>query len=518
MKKKNKVIRDFINSVIGNTDSRREIVRRSHLYFFCTYFSKYITYEMAPLHHELFRISEDDKIGLAIISAFRNCGKSVIMNLSYVLWSILGLHNKKFILIVSQTQEQAKQHFANLKKELETNMLLKKDLGPFEQDLTWNTGAIIIPKYNAKIMVCSTEQSIRGIRYNEHRPDLLILDDIEDSNSVKTKESRDKTYYWFDSEMTPIGDKNTKIIILGNILHKDSMIKRLESEIDAGTRDGIYREYPIMDEQKKILWPGKYPTMKEIEEEKRKRNKFTWLREYMLQIVDDHEPVIEKEWIHYYQELPTELRNQSVAFAGGVDLAASMKDRADFSAIVTCKIIGNDNDKKIYIFPNPINAKIKAPVTIDNICTLSKSFGENVNYRFYIEEAGQQIGITQILEDKNIKAVGIGVGGNDKITRLIIVSEWIRSGKIIFPYKGAEQLLDQILNFGLETHDDLVDAFTTLIIGIMKKPPIESCNVMFMDQIGSIYDSANNRRKKVGMGPGSSSSVEFSGGGVFRRY
>lgn len=480
MEKKNKEIKNFVESVINNSDSRREIVKRSHLYFFCTYFSKYITYEMAPLHHELFRISEDDRIKLAIISAFRNCGKSVIMNLSYVLWSVLGKSKRKFILIVSQTSEQAKQHFANLRRELETNELLKKDLGPFEQDFTWNNGALIIPKYNAKIMACSVEQSIRGLRYGEHRPDLLVLDDIEDTNSVKTKESRDKTYGWFDSEVTPIGDRKTKIIILGNILHRDSMIKRLESEIDAGTRDGIYREYPIMDDKENIIWVGKYPTMEAIEKEKRQRNKFTWLREFMLRIVDNKEPVIDSSWIHYYQELPEPLRNQYFVYAAGIDLAVSEKEHADFTAIVTAKIMDHKDGKKIYILPNPINARVRIPDTINNVLNICNSL-DRKKCKFYIEDVGTQRGLTQLLEKEGIDAYNVKIGNNDKRTRLSMTSNDIKEGRILFPEKGCEELLRQIRELGVSNHDDLADAFTTLYQGIQEAPPPLFPEVMFID-------------------------------------
>ena len=46
---------------------------------------------------------------------------------------------------------------------------------------------------------------------------------------------------------------------------------------------------------------------------------------------------------------------------------------------------------------------------------------------------------------------------------------------VIFPEKGAKQLIDQILGFGTEKHDDLMDAFTMLINKIMKdnKEPID---------------------------------------------
>lgn len=470
MKRKNN--NKAIDKVISKTKSRRELVKKSHKIFFCTYFSRYITYKMAPMHHEMFEISENGNNKLAVISAFRNSGKSTIMTLSNVLWSILGTPQKKFILIVSQTQDQAKQHFANLKRELETNKLLRQDLGPFEQDLGWNTGALIIPRYNAKIMAVSTDQSIRGLRYGEHRPDLLILDDIEDINSVKTRESRDKTYNWFNSEIIPIGSENTKIIIVGNLLHKDSLIKRLQNEIEEKQRTGMYRQYPIVDDDKNIFWPGKYPTINDIEKEKQKvGNKLAWYREYLLRIIDDREPVIEKDWIHYYQEIPAVLRSQSHSFAGGVDLAVSEKDHADYTAIVTCKIIGEGKDRKIYILPNPINVRMKLPVTLENINIIVNSF-ENSTYKFYIEEVSIQQGLTQLLEENDIEAAGVSIGKNDKRTRLSLVSEYIRSGRIIFPDKGAGELINQIINFGIEKHDDIVDAFTTMIIGIIKNPPI----------------------------------------------
>jgi len=479
MKKNNseKEVDRFVERVLRNPDTRRELVRRSHFYFFFTYFSKYITYRIAPFHREMFDITEDENQPLSVITAFRDSGKSTIMTLSYVLWSILGSPQKKYVLIVSQTQDQAKQHFANLKRELETNTLLKNDLGPFQEDFTWNTGALIIPKYNAKVVAVSTEQSIRGTRFDEHRPGLIICDDIEDTASVKTREGRDKTYNWFNSEIVPLGSKKTKIVVVGNLLHEDSLIKRLESEISSGERSGIYREYPIMDDNQNILWPGKYRNMQEIEEEqKRVGNKFAWSREYLLRIIDDQEPVIEKGWIHSYQELPKKLRNQGFAFACGVDLATSENEKADNTAIVCAKIIGSGEKQKIYILPNPINKHMRLPVTFDNICTIVKSIGENINRTAFIEEVGTQKGLTQLLVDRGIKAIGVKIGQNDKRTRLIIISEWIRSGKIVFPEHGAEELLKQILNFGTIKGNDLVDALTTLIQGIMENR-IYTCNM-----------------------------------------
>lgn len=63
--------------------------------------------------------------------SFRGSAKSTIMTVSYPIWAIIGKLQKKFIVILSQTQYQARLHLANIKAELESNELLKQDLGPF---------------------------------------------------------------------------------------------------------------------------------------------------------------------------------------------------------------------------------------------------------------------------------------------------------------------------------------------------------------------------------------------------
>ena len=83
-------------------------------------------FELASFHEEIFRILENAKIKLAVIVAFRGSAKSTIVTTAYVLWSILGIQQKKFIVICSQTEAKARQHLANIKYQLLENDLLKK--------------------------------------------------------------------------------------------------------------------------------------------------------------------------------------------------------------------------------------------------------------------------------------------------------------------------------------------------------------------------------------------------------
>jgi len=44
----------------------------------------------------------------------------------------------------------------------------------------------------------------------------------------------------------------------------------------------------------------------------------------------------------------------------------------------------------------------------------------------------------------------------------------VQSGKVLFPKKGAERLIEQLVHFGMEKHDDLADAFAILLAGIQE--------------------------------------------------
>ena len=183
---------------------RIRIVSESLLWFILTYLNHYLTYPTAQFQKEMMAIAEDAKIKLAIVVAFRGSAKSTIYTLATILWAILGKHQRKFIVILSQTQNQARQHLLNIKHELESNDLLRSDLGPFKDESDyWGSLALYIPKYNARIIAASSEQSIRGLRHLKYRPDLIIADDVEDSMSVRTKDSRDKAYDWFTGDIIP---------------------------------------------------------------------------------------------------------------------------------------------------------------------------------------------------------------------------------------------------------------------------------------------------------------------------
>ena len=236
----------IINRMLKDKQVRIAITKESHYIFFHLYFSHYVTYPTAEFQKEIFEMTEDKKKKNLFIVAFRGSAKSTIITMSYPIWAILGKQQKKFVLILCQTRHQAKQHMINLKQELESNELLKNDLGPFreEGDSEWGTTSLVFSRLNARISVASSEQSIRGLRHNQYRPDLIIGDDVEDMNSTRTREGRDKTYQWLTSEVIPCGDRNTRLVIVGNLLHEDSLLMRLKQDLEEEKIDGHFSVLP----------------------------------------------------------------------------------------------------------------------------------------------------------------------------------------------------------------------------------------------------------------------------------
>lgn len=454
---------DLAEKMFRDRRIRTAITRKSHFLFFHFYFAHYVKYSTAPFQRELFHLSEREDIKNLFVVAFRGSAKSTIFTTSYPVWSILGEQQKKFVLILCQTQAQAKQHMMNLRRELENNQLLKNDLGPFqEENNEWGATSLVFSNLNARITAVSSEQSIRGLRHNQHRPDLIIADDVEDMASTRTHEGRQKTYNWLMGEVIPAGDKNTRLIVVGNLLHQDSLLMHLKRDIEEGQLKAVFKAYPLIDENGIVAWTGKYPSSQDIAEEKRRcGNEFAWQREYLLHIVPDEDQVIHPEWIHFYDVIPTNRDSYHGVFVG-IDLAISQRDTADYTAMVSAAICGYDETFCVYILPNIINRRMTFPETINQVKllnTANKSFYSSVC--FLVEEVGYQKAVIDQLCHDDIWAEGVKVS-SDKRSRLMTISAMIQSGKIKFPRYGAEELIRQIVGFGVERHDDLVDAFTII--------------------------------------------------------
>jgi predicted phage terminase large subunit-like protein len=458
----------IIEKMIKDKDFRLAMVRDSLFWFTHFYFGgTYVKYPTADFQREIFQLLENEQHQNIVITAFRGSAKSTIVTMAYVIWSILGKQQKKFPIILGNTQGKAQVHLLAIKHEFEQNELLRADLGPFkEENNQWGALSLVLPQYGAKISTSSVEQSVRGLRHYEHRPDVIVCDDLEDMDSVRTQESRDKLFEWLTSDVLPAGDKDTRMVFIGTPLHEDSLLRRLEKQFETGNPRNVFRRYPIRDENGKPLWPGKFATDADIENEREKcLNERAWLREYMLKIVSPDDQLVKREWIKYYTEFPNGPDVKFRQITIGIDPARSQSATADYTAMVGARVYGVGTERTIYVLPNPVNAKLTTEQILSKVEMLMLAYGAGgKTVRVYVEDVNFQGILAEMLVGKGIRAKLFPLKGKSKEDRLEAIVRLIEVGKILFPQQGAEKLIEQILGFGSEKHDDLVDAFTMTVL------------------------------------------------------
>lgn len=457
------------NNLKTDRNSRLAVTSESFEWFFSLYFASYIKYDTAPFQREMMQMASNPSIEQMGVMAFRESGKSSILTTAFPIWAITGSLQKKFVVIIGRTQELAAMHLRSIADALGDD-LVKKDFWPYEveQNIT-NAGSIVLPKYNARIVAFGREQTIRGLRHGAHRPDLIIMDDVEDTSSVRSPESRDANYNWFTSELIPIGSDNAKYIFIGNLVHEDSLMSRIRNEMESNERSGVFLSYPIM-ENDEPLWKARFPDKKAVEKlEKKVGDPVTWMREYMLRLISDEPELITKDMIHYYDKRPDPLRDQHHRIIVGVDPAISMKSRRDKTAMVAIDVIGEGDSKKFYVRPFPINKQIDVIDTVKQILFYNKNLKRP---KFYIEQVAYQQSLVQLLERSGeiISVKGIHPT-KDKRERLAMIVYAIDQGKILFKDTGCEELIRQLTNFNTVAHDDLVDALTMAILAYEDDEP-----------------------------------------------
>ena len=402
---------------------------------------------MPEFHSAIYQELQKPGPGFAEIIAFRGSAKSTLASLALPLWAAIT-KQRNFIIPCSDTFTQAKQLITNLIYELETNEIIHRDFGTFESNKDWTATNILLPN-KVRIMARSKGQQMRGLRHLEHRPDLIILDDIESIDDVRQKEQRDKTEEWLLSDVMPSMNLDVgKMILIGNLLHMDSIMRRMEKKcIEEGL--GTVQKYPLLNKDGKCVWPEKF-TDEQIDKTRRWKNRY-FLREFLLKIIPDEGQIIRK--VAHYTELP-----KLKAISIGTDFAISKKETADYSSV---NALGEGIDGKYYNLKN-IAGRWDFNETLNNVYHVYEAYRdahqdipillgmEDVMYqRAAIEEFTRRYSVTP----EAIKRT------TDKRARLQTIEPYFASGQVLFREDGDEDLENEIINFGVEEHDDRMDAF-----------------------------------------------------------
>ena len=211
---------------------RRDRVQSDFAFFRHTYFPHYSRYGDSVLHAWLDKtlpalVDHPDGQRLAC-AAPRGEAKSTIVAMIFVLWCLLT-GRKRYVILIADAFEQAAALLEAVKVELEANPRLGMDWpDAVGMGRVWNVG-VAITAGGAKLQAFGSGKRMRGLRHGPHRPDLVICDDLENDENVKSPEQRDKLQSWLQKTVLSLGEAGDTmdVILVGTVLHYDSVLARL---------------------------------------------------------------------------------------------------------------------------------------------------------------------------------------------------------------------------------------------------------------------------------------------------
>lgn len=178
-----------------------------------------------PLTAQLAALHANRGTKTAIIAP-REGAKSTIVTLGYVLHAAVESH-ERFILILSDSADQAAEKLRDIRRELDGNERLAADypaacgIGP-----AWRNDRIEL-KNGVVIQAIGRKGRIRGRRNRQDRPSLVIFDDVENNATITSEAERKATWRWATREVIPAGTAATNFISVGSALHRDCAAVKL---------------------------------------------------------------------------------------------------------------------------------------------------------------------------------------------------------------------------------------------------------------------------------------------------
>lgn len=172
-----------------------------------------------------------------------------------------------FVVFISASAEHAETQVSDIKAELETNERLRAAYGvlvPTRADPEKWTAREIQPTNGAVLMARGRGGQVRGLTRNGRRPNKIVLDDVEDEDSIATDALREKTMNWFYGSVVPAGQimegasgeewaqQPLQIINLGTLLGAECLVRSLTSDPEFRTI-----RFGAMVQPGVPLWPYK---------------------------------------------------------------------------------------------------------------------------------------------------------------------------------------------------------------------------------------------------------------------
>lgn len=177
--------------------------------------------------------------------------------------------SERYIMLISDTAAQAKADLQSVRVELESNEALRRDYpAACTAGSIWNSETLVTGN-NVCIEALGTGMKVRGRKFKNFRPTLVIADDPDNDADILSATEREKKWDWVNKALLQVGETgDTSYVFIGTMLHRECIVGHLE-------RDPRFRVIKFQAIEK---WPTNMALWKQ------------WERLYLggRQVTDDH--------------------------------------------------------------------------------------------------------------------------------------------------------------------------------------------------------------------------------------
>lgn len=490
------------------------------LEFFCMYYlqdtfvpkENNAARELSKYHYRLWNILSDmfiqDEFDKLEVIAPRGFAKTTVCDFALTMW--LHCYKKSvYTLVCGRTEGDATEFIAQMRQNFEENKYIIDTFGNLLDSKNFTVNKLELELTNkTKIQAISSTSSMRGKKYNGHRPSCIIADDYQGGSDIITEEARNKKFKTWEEDSKFAGDKAvyrngkkikqaTKFIVLGTILHSDCFMSRLlkkneyikieyrvcDFNVDEYFNTGLWLEFkniyfnhniqdPVAaatefyyqhenEMQYETIWPDKFDCLSTA------IDYFENPIAFKQELQNDAKNIGEK-WFKSVRtiarsEIEEEVFNKTMLL---IDPASTNNKTSDFSAFLVGSIAENGFYYARLAELAKINARTEFDKYIEHMIELLNIYTEISHV--YIEkntfngaDANQlehKINEDPQLRNRNITIINEQQKKNkdDKISTIIPA---INKGQIIFANED-EEFVKQILDFAgqqYSIHDDAPD-------------------------------------------------------------
>lgn len=379
------------------------------------------------------------------------------LGLAFMLFRV-----RDFCMIVSDTESQAVAFLRDISAEIQENERLRAAFGVkgFIKDAEAEMEVEFLDGTQFKMVAKGGDQKVRGTKWRNKRPNLILIDDLENDESVMNPERRKKLKDWFFKALIPCGAKNCLIRAVGTILHFDSLLENIMDDPEWVSKR--YAAHKSWDDFTEILWPEQFDetrlrTIRQQFINTRMPDGYT--QEYLSTPLSNENSYFKREWFSDFTYSDYDAPKE---YYVGVDFAISKKQTADRTVIAVVGV----NRYGVTFVEHVRKGRWDSKEIVDNLFEVSEQFDVQV---WYMEKGAIQKSIGPFLSDEMVKRnnylnVVEMLPATDKEMRAKPIQGRMRNGGLRFD-KSADWYDDfemEMLRFPRGAHDDQVDALSLI--------------------------------------------------------